>query len=211
MIWLRSDAQIILTFRSLICCSEVSIICGSQQTWRLAEPHMQLLPQHRGGCLSWRLVGHLWIPVRSNKVHQCFKITWAHVHRAQVACERIGQQLTHLCTRDHSKNPFIKQKLICLWYGILSPLSLSVFVSLRHTLPASQWEAAAGKNPEWYRETLGDGSPVIIYLHGNTGTRWDESNRIEALELMLMESSDDQRLLLCLSLCIMLTRDCGLE
>lgn len=77
----------------------------------------------------------------------------------------------------------------------LSPLSLSVFVSRRHTLPASQWEAAAGKNPEWYRETLGDGSPVIIYLHGNTGTRWDESNRIEALELMLMESSDDQRLL----------------
>lgn len=92
----------------------------------------------------------------------------------------------------------------------LSPLSLSVFVSRRHTLPASQWEAAAGKNPEWYRETLGDGSPVIIYLHGNTGTRWDESNRIEALELMLMESSDDQRLL-CLSICIMLTRDCGSE
>uniref|UniRef100_H2T920 AB hydrolase-1 domain-containing protein n=1 Tax=Takifugu rubripes TaxID=31033 RepID=H2T920_TAKRU len=35
---------------------------------------------------------------------------------------------------------------------------------------------AAGKRPEWYRETLKDGNPVIIYLHGNLGTRWDESS-----------------------------------
>uniref|UniRef100_A0A3Q1H8K1 Uncharacterized protein n=1 Tax=Anabas testudineus TaxID=64144 RepID=A0A3Q1H8K1_ANATE len=42
---------------------------------------------------------------------------------------------------------------------------------------------------EWYRETLGDGRPIIIYLHGNVGTRWDESARIETLELILMESS----------------------
>ncbi|XP_053191073.1 lysophosphatidylserine lipase ABHD12-like [Scomber japonicus] len=46
-----------------------------------------------------------------------------------------------------------------------------VSVGVWHTLPASQWEAAAGKNPEWYRETLGEGDPVIIYLHGNGGTR----------------------------------------
>lgn len=46
-----------------------------------------------------------------------------------------------------------------------------------------------GKSPEWYRETLEDGSPVIIYLHGNLGTRWDERSNIEALELMLMASS----------------------
>ena len=46
-----------------------------------------------------------------------------------------------------------------------------------------------GKSPEWYQETLGDGHPVIIYLHGNLGTRWDESGRIETLELILMESS----------------------
>lgn len=71
----------------------------------------------------------------------------------------------------------------------LSPLSLSVFVSHRHTLPASQWEEATGRNPEWYRETLGDGRPVIIYLHGNVGTRWEESSRVETLELILMESS----------------------
>lgn len=62
-------------------------------------------------------------------------------------------------------------------------------MSHRHTLPASQWEKAAGRSPEWYQETLGDGSPVIIYLHGNAGTRWDESSIIGTLELILMESS----------------------
>lgn len=46
-----------------------------------------------------------------------------------------------------------------------------VSVGVWHTLPASQWEEAAGRSPEWHRETLGDGRPVIIYLHGNTGTR----------------------------------------
>lgn len=66
-------------------------------------------------------------------------------------------------------------------------------LSRRHTLPASQWEGAGGKSPEWYRETLEDGNPVIIYLHGNLGTRWDESSSIEALELMLMDSRVFQR------------------
>uniref|UniRef100_A0A4W6FNW9 AB hydrolase-1 domain-containing protein n=1 Tax=Lates calcarifer TaxID=8187 RepID=A0A4W6FNW9_LATCA len=46
-----------------------------------------------------------------------------------------------------------------------------VSVGIWHTLPASQWEEAAGRGPEWYREALGDGHPVIIYLHGNVGTR----------------------------------------
>uniref|UniRef100_A0A8C3AHH7 AB hydrolase-1 domain-containing protein n=1 Tax=Cyclopterus lumpus TaxID=8103 RepID=A0A8C3AHH7_CYCLU len=57
-----------------------------------------------------------------------------------------------------------------------------VSVGVWHTLPASQWDEAAGRSPEWYRETLGDGRPVIIYLHGNLGTRWDESGRIGTLE-----------------------------
>uniref|UniRef100_A0A3Q1I9G7 Serine aminopeptidase S33 domain-containing protein n=1 Tax=Anabas testudineus TaxID=64144 RepID=A0A3Q1I9G7_ANATE len=50
-----------------------------------------------------------------------------------------------------------------------------VSVGVWHTLPASQWDDALGRSPEWYRETLGDGRPIIIYLHGNVGTRWDES------------------------------------
>uniref|UniRef100_A0A3P9K3E1 AB hydrolase-1 domain-containing protein n=1 Tax=Oryzias latipes TaxID=8090 RepID=A0A3P9K3E1_ORYLA len=43
--------------------------------------------------------------------------------------------------------------------------------------PHSQWEAASGRSADWYQEALGDGQPVIIYLHGNVGTRsvflWD--------------------------------------
>lgn len=78
------------------------------------------------------------------------------------------------------------QAVFCLWclclFSFLNPLLsllLIVFVSPRHTLPASQWEEADGRSPEWYRETLGDGSPVIIYLHGNLGTRWVESRGLE--------------------------------
>uniref|UniRef100_A0A3P8NF33 Serine aminopeptidase S33 domain-containing protein n=1 Tax=Astatotilapia calliptera TaxID=8154 RepID=A0A3P8NF33_ASTCA len=51
-----------------------------------------------------------------------------------------------------------------------------ISVGVWHTLPASQWEKSARRSPEWYRETLGDGTPVIIYLHGNIGTRWDKSS-----------------------------------
>uniref|UniRef100_A0A668VY60 AB hydrolase-1 domain-containing protein n=1 Tax=Oreochromis aureus TaxID=47969 RepID=A0A668VY60_OREAU len=64
-----------------------------------------------------------------------------------------------------------------------------ISVGVWHTLPASQWEKSARRSPEWYRETLGDGTPVIIYLHGNVGTRWDKSSRIEILELILMDAA----------------------
>ncbi|XP_070772500.1 lysophosphatidylserine lipase ABHD12 [Enoplosus armatus] len=40
-----------------------------------------------------------------------------------------------------------------------------------HTVPVSQWKEAQGKDLAWYQNTLRDGSPVFIYLHGNTGTR----------------------------------------
>ncbi|KAM4607779.1 lysophosphatidylserine lipase ABHD12-like isoform 2-T2 [Polymixia lowei] len=40
-----------------------------------------------------------------------------------------------------------------------------------HTVPESQWKEAQGKDLAWYQNSLGDGSPVFIYLHGNGGTR----------------------------------------
>lgn len=47
-----------------------------------------------------------------------------------------------------------------------------VSVGVWHTLPSSQWDAARGNaSPEWFRGALGDGRPVIIFLHGNGGTR----------------------------------------
>ncbi|MED6234550.1 hypothetical protein ATANTOWER_030488 [Ataeniobius toweri] len=58
-----------------------------------------------------------------------------------------------------------------------------VSVGVWHTLPVSQWDAAAGKNLDWYHETLGDGRPVIIYLHGNVGTR-AISHRVELVKIL---------------------------
>lgn len=58
-----------------------------------------------------------------------------------------------------------------------------VSVGVWHTLPASQWEEAAGRGPDWYQETLGDGRPVIIYLHGNVGTR-AINHRVELAKLL---------------------------
>ncbi|XP_008311181.1 monoacylglycerol lipase ABHD12 [Cynoglossus semilaevis] len=58
-----------------------------------------------------------------------------------------------------------------------------ISVGVWHTLPASQWEQAVGKSPEWYQRTLGDGSPVIIYLHGNGGNR-AMKHRVELMKIM---------------------------
>lgn len=40
-----------------------------------------------------------------------------------------------------------------------------------HTVPESLWKEAQGKDLAWYQNSLGDGRPVFIYLHGNKGTR----------------------------------------
>lgn len=58
-----------------------------------------------------------------------------------------------------------------------------ISVGVWHTLPASQWEKSARRSPEWYRETLGDGTPVIIYLHGNVGTR-AINHRVQLVKLL---------------------------
>ncbi|KAK7904087.1 hypothetical protein WMY93_016694 [Mugilogobius chulae] len=47
-----------------------------------------------------------------------------------------------------------------------------ISVGVWHTLPSNQWDAARGStSPEWFRDALGDGRPVMIFLHGNGGTR----------------------------------------
>ncbi|XP_033984938.1 lysophosphatidylserine lipase ABHD12-like [Trematomus bernacchii] len=68
----------------------------------------------------------------------------------------------------------------CNFY--LSPEE-GVSVGVWHTLPASQWEGSVGRGPEWYREALGDGRPVIIYLHGNLGTRAIH-HRVELVKIL---------------------------
>uniref|UniRef100_A0A3B5QR50 AB hydrolase-1 domain-containing protein n=1 Tax=Xiphophorus maculatus TaxID=8083 RepID=A0A3B5QR50_XIPMA len=39
-----------------------------------------------------------------------------------------------------------------------------------HTVPESRWKETQGKDLLWYQNTLNDGNPVFIYLHGNTGS-----------------------------------------
>ncbi|XP_068110877.1 lysophosphatidylserine lipase ABHD12-like isoform X2 [Hyperolius riggenbachi] len=46
-----------------------------------------------------------------------------------------------------------------------------VTVGIWHTVPASMGEEAQGKDQRWYRAALSDNNPIIIYLHGNGGTR----------------------------------------
>ncbi|XP_072247532.1 lysophosphatidylserine lipase ABHD12-like [Leuresthes tenuis] len=46
-------------------------------------------------------------------------------------------------------------------------ISLGVWL----TVPESRWKEAQGRELAWYQNALSDGSPVFIYLHGNTGSR----------------------------------------
>ncbi|XP_053553614.1 protein ABHD12B [Bombina bombina] len=46
-----------------------------------------------------------------------------------------------------------------------------VTVGVWHTVPVSRGDEARGKDQHWYETALSDNNPVIIYLHGNGGTR----------------------------------------
>ncbi|NXJ90620.1 ABD12 lipase, partial [Corythaixoides concolor] len=46
-----------------------------------------------------------------------------------------------------------------------------VTVGIWHTVPGSRGAEAQGKDQRWYEDALADAHPVIIYLHGNGGTR----------------------------------------
>ncbi|XP_075049487.1 lysophosphatidylserine lipase ABHD12-like [Mixophyes fleayi] len=46
-----------------------------------------------------------------------------------------------------------------------------VTIGVWHTVPASRGEEVTGNDQRWFEKTLSDGNPVIIYLHGNGGTR----------------------------------------
>ncbi|KAL4641149.1 monoacylglycerol lipase ABHD12 [Arapaima gigas] len=47
----------------------------------------------------------------------------------------------------------------------------SVNIGVWHTVPAQLWKEAQGKDHLWYRSTFQSSHPVILYLHGNAGTR----------------------------------------
>ncbi|XP_034463997.1 lysophosphatidylserine lipase ABHD12-like isoform X1 [Hippoglossus hippoglossus] len=44
-------------------------------------------------------------------------------------------------------------------------------IGVWHTVPAHMWRDAQGKEADWYDSTFSSAHPVILYLHGNAGTR----------------------------------------
>ncbi|KAI3363545.1 hypothetical protein L3Q82_012150 [Scortum barcoo] len=44
-------------------------------------------------------------------------------------------------------------------------------IGVWHTVPAQMWRDAQGKQGDWYDSTFSSSHPVILYLHGNAGTR----------------------------------------
>ncbi|XP_037251019.1 lysophosphatidylserine lipase ABHD12-like [Falco biarmicus] len=58
-----------------------------------------------------------------------------------------------------------------------------VTVGIWHTVPSSRGDEAQGKDQRWYEEALADAHPIIIYLHGNGGTR-AASHRVQFLKTM---------------------------
>ncbi|XP_004575349.3 lysophosphatidylserine lipase ABHD12 [Maylandia zebra] len=44
-------------------------------------------------------------------------------------------------------------------------------IGVWHTVPAQMWREAQGKKGDWYESKFSSSHPVILYLHGNAGTR----------------------------------------
>ncbi|XP_070799122.1 protein ABHD12B [Pituophis catenifer annectens] len=52
-----------------------------------------------------------------------------------------------------------------------------------YSLADNRWKEAEGKDFSWYEEALADDNPIIIYLHGNGGTR-AASHRVNFIKAM---------------------------
>ncbi|XP_021258503.1 protein ABHD12B [Numida meleagris] len=63
------------------------------------------------------------------------------------------------------------------------PTEPGVTVGIWHMVPGSSGTEARGRDQRWFEEALADAHPIIIYLHGNGGTR-AASHRIQFMKLM---------------------------
>uniref|UniRef100_A0A8C5MVD6 Lysophosphatidylserine lipase ABHD12 n=1 Tax=Leptobrachium leishanense TaxID=445787 RepID=A0A8C5MVD6_9ANUR len=59
-----------------------------------------------------------------------------------------------------------------------------VSIGVWHTLPAVIWKDAQGKDQAWYEEIMSTNYPVILYLHGNAGTRGGD-HRVQLYKVKL--------------------------
>ncbi|XP_039699479.1 lysophosphatidylserine lipase ABHD12 isoform X3 [Pteropus medius] len=46
-----------------------------------------------------------------------------------------------------------------------------ITIGVWHTVPTVWWKTAQGKDQMWYEDALASSYPIILYLHGNAGTR----------------------------------------
>ncbi|GCB70788.1 hypothetical protein scyTo_0008675 [Scyliorhinus torazame] len=58
-----------------------------------------------------------------------------------------------------------------------------ITVGVWFTIPDKRWQEASGKDQQWYEATLGDDNPIIIYLHGNGGSR-AVGHRVELIKML---------------------------
>ncbi|KYO18366.1 monoacylglycerol lipase ABHD12 [Alligator mississippiensis] len=58
-----------------------------------------------------------------------------------------------------------------------------VTIGVWHTVPAGLWKDAQGKDQPWYEDVLGSNHPIILYLHGNAGTRGGD-HRVELYKVL---------------------------
>ncbi|XP_077722163.1 lysophosphatidylserine lipase ABHD12 isoform X5 [Canis aureus] len=57
------------------------------------------------------------------------------------------------------------------------------FLEFWHTVPAVWWKDAQGKDQMWYEDALASSHPIILYLHGNAGTRGGD-HRVELYKVL---------------------------
>uniref|UniRef100_A0ABI7VX19 Lysophosphatidylserine lipase ABHD12 n=1 Tax=Felis catus TaxID=9685 RepID=A0ABI7VX19_FELCA len=58
-----------------------------------------------------------------------------------------------------------------------------VTIGVWHTVPAVWWKDAQGKDQMWYEDALATSHPIILYLHGNAGTRGGD-HRVELYKVL---------------------------
>ncbi|XP_054443431.1 lysophosphatidylserine lipase ABHD12 isoform X1 [Pteronotus mesoamericanus] len=68
------------------------------------------------------------------------------------------------------------------WNYYLQPEE-DVTIGVWHTVPAVWWKTAQGKDQMWYEDALASSYPIILYLHGNAGTRGGD-HRVELYKVL---------------------------
>ncbi|OBS59854.1 hypothetical protein A6R68_09022 [Neotoma lepida] len=58
-----------------------------------------------------------------------------------------------------------------------------VTIGVWHTIPSIWWKNAQGKDQMWYEDALASNHPIILYLHGNAGTRGGD-HRVELYKVL---------------------------